>query len=141
MVSHTRVRGTCNRARNLSDEEVRQVAGTGGLVGIGFWSGTVCGPDARGIARAIRYTVDLVGVEHVALGSDFDGDRMPFDVPGIMSITAALVEAGFSETEIAAVMGGNLLHLLKAAPLTRPRWKSVSEDWRGRRGSNPRPPA
>ncbi len=115
VVSHTGVRGTCDRPRNLSDDELRQVAGTGGVIGIGFWAGAVCGPDAAAIARAVRYTVDLVGIDHVALGSDFDGDRMPFDVPGIVSLTVALVEAGFTETEIAAIMGGNLLRLLKTS--------------------------
>lgn len=113
VVSHTGVRGTCDRSRNLSDEDVRAIAGTGGLIGIGFWAGAVCGPGAVDVARAIRYTANLVGVEHVALGSDFDGDRMPFDVRGLAAITEALMAEGFSEPEIQLMMGGNLIRLLQ----------------------------
>lgn len=112
IVSHTGVRGTCDRTRNLSDEELRQVAATGGLVGIGYWSGAVCGSEASAIARAIRYAVSIVGVRHVALGSDFDGDRQPFDVLGIPSVTAALLDAGFSDADVALIMGGNVVRLL-----------------------------
>ena len=112
IVSHTGVRGTCDRPRNLSDEEVRLVASTGGVVGIGFWGGAVCGGDAKSIARAIRHTANLVGVRHVALGSDFDGDKMPFDATGLVQITDALLAEGFSESEIRDIMGGNTIRLL-----------------------------
>ncbi len=113
LVSHTGVRGTCDRPRNLSDEEVRLIAGTGGVIGIGFWSGAVCGPDAPAIAKAIRHTVNLAGIQHVSLGSDFDGDKMPFDATGLVQITGALLAEGFSEEEVAAIMGGNLIRLLR----------------------------
>lgn len=112
LVSHTGVRGTCDRPRNLSDAEVRLVAKSGGVVGIGFWHGAVCGGEARHIARAIRHVANLVGVRHVALGSDFDGDKMPFDVTGIVQITDALAAEGFSEAEIRDIMGGNVIRLL-----------------------------
>lgn len=115
LVSHTGVRGTCDRPRNLSDDEVRMIAKTGGVIGIGFWSGAVCGPDARAIAKAMRHTANLAGVEHVALGSDFDGDKMPFDVTGIDMITESLLAEGFSEAEIEAIMGGNVIRLLRDA--------------------------
>jgi membrane dipeptidase len=81
LVSHTGVQGTCNNARNLSDIQLQRIAQTGGVIGIGFWKTAVCGEDVSAIVRAIRYTVDLVGANHVALGSDFDGAvRQPFDV-------------------------------------------------------------
>ena len=57
VVSHTGVRGTCDNRRNLSDAELRGVARTGGVVGIGFWDTAVCGDDARAIARAVAYAV------------------------------------------------------------------------------------
>ena len=53
VVSHTGVRGTCDNRRNLSDAQLRAIAATGGVVGIGFWDTAVCGDDARAIARAI----------------------------------------------------------------------------------------
>ena len=114
VVSHTGVQGTCNNRRNLSDAEVRGIARTGGVIGIGFWATAVCGSDARAVARAMRYTANLVGVEHVALGSDFDGAVItPFDAAGLVALTDALLAEGFSEAEIAAMMGGNTLRLLR----------------------------
>jgi microsomal dipeptidase-like Zn-dependent dipeptidase len=113
LVSHTGVRGTCDRPRNLSDEEVRLVASTGGVIGIGFWSGAVCGGDASAIAKSIRHATNLVGVNHVALGSDFDGDKMPFDATGLVQITDALLADGFSEAEVEAIMGGNVIRMLR----------------------------
>jgi membrane dipeptidase len=111
--SHTGVRGTCDSVRNLSDAEVRGVAATGGLVGIGYWDAATCGTDARAVARSIRYVVKLVGVEHVALGSDFDGAvNEPFDTTGVVEITDALLAEGFGEDEIRMIMGGNVIRVL-----------------------------
>ncbi|HEX8091570.1 MAG TPA: dipeptidase [Blastocatellia bacterium] len=113
VVSHTGVKGTCDNSRNLSDEHLRGIANTGGVIGIGYWDTAVCGGDARAIARAIRYTANLVGVEHVALGSDYDGAiPAPFDTTGLAQITDALIEEGFSETEVGLIMGRNVLRLL-----------------------------
>jgi len=113
VVSHTGVKGTCNNNRNLSDDELRAVARTGGVVGIGYWDTAVCGRDVNAIARAIRYAVGVVGVEHVALGSDFDGAvTMPFDVTGVPLITEALRKAGFSEHDIGLIMGRNVVRVL-----------------------------
>lgn len=108
VVSHTGARGTCDNKRNLTDEQLKGIAATGGLIGIGFWRTATCGSDAAAAARAIRYTADLVGIDHVALGSDFDGAvPVPFDASGMVLLTKALLEAGFSRAEIGKVMGGN----------------------------------
>jgi membrane dipeptidase len=115
VVSHTGLRGACDNARNLSDEQARRIAATGGVIGIGYWDAATCGTDARSVARAIRYAANLVGVEHVALGSDFDGAvTEPFDTTGVVEITDALLNEGFNEDEIKAVMGGNVFRLLAA---------------------------
>jgi membrane dipeptidase len=111
--SHTGVRGTCDNIRNLTDEQVRAVAATGGLVAIGYWDTATCGTDAASVARAIRYAVNLAGVEHVALGSDFDGAvTEPFDTTGVVQVTDALLAEGFSDDEIRMIMGGNVFRLL-----------------------------
>jgi microsomal dipeptidase-like Zn-dependent dipeptidase len=113
VVSHTGVAGTCPGPRNLSDRQLRAIADSGGLIGIGYWDGAVCQPTLANIVKAIRYAVDLIGIQHVALGSDFDGaTTTPFDTTGLVQITQGLLEAGFSEDEIAALMGGNLRDLL-----------------------------
>jgi microsomal dipeptidase-like Zn-dependent dipeptidase len=112
VVSHTGVKGTCDNQRNLSDEQLKRIAQTGGVIGIGYWDTAVCGKDARAIAKAIRYAVGLVGVEHVGLGSDYDGViRAPFDTTGLVELTDALIAEGLSDDEITMVMGGNAIKL------------------------------
>jgi membrane dipeptidase len=114
VVSHTGVRGTCDNNRNLTDDQLKRIAQTGGVIGIGFWDTAVCGEDAEAIARAIGYTVNIAGVDHVALGSDFDGSvKAPFDAGGMALITEALINKGFSDEDIAKIMGGNVITLLQ----------------------------
>ncbi|OKO71533.1 dipeptidase [Bradyrhizobium sp. NAS96.2] len=113
--SHGGVQATCEVNRNLTDDEVRGVARTGGVVGIGFWQGAVCSLDPNNIARAIAHVRDLVGIDHVGLGSDFDGSTTTgFDASGIAAVTQALMSSGFSEDDIRKVMGGNVLRVLRA---------------------------
>lgn len=113
VVSHSGVRGTCDNARNLSDEQIRRIAAGGGVVGIGFWDVAVCGLTPTDIARAIQHVVKLVGAKHAALGSDFDGaTTVGFDVSGLPEVTQAMVEAGLSEEEIQLVLGENVVRVL-----------------------------
>jgi microsomal dipeptidase-like Zn-dependent dipeptidase len=115
VASHTGVRASFDSIRNLADDHVRGIAATGGLVGVGFWPTATGGHDAAAIARAIRAAVELAGLEHVGLGSDFDGAvPMPFDASGMVQLTDALLVEGFGDAEIAAIMGGNALRLLAA---------------------------
>jgi len=113
VVSHTGAKGVCNNNRNLSDEALRSVARTGGVVGVGYWETAVCGGDADAVVRSIQYVAGVIGVEHVGLGSDFDGaTTTPFDVTGLRLITHSLREAHFSEHDIALIMGGNVVRVL-----------------------------
>jgi microsomal dipeptidase-like Zn-dependent dipeptidase len=90
------------------------VAATGGVVGIGFWDAAVCGRDARAIARAIRHATAVAGVEHVGFGSDWDGAvTTPFDAAQVAELTDALLEWGFSESEIRRIAGENVLRVLQ----------------------------
>ena len=114
VVSHTGVKGTCDNTRNLSDEHVRGIAATGGIIGIGYWDTATCGTDARAIARAMRHVANLVGARHIGLGSDYDGAvTVPFDTSQLVRITEALLQEGFTDQEIEMIMGGNVLRLLK----------------------------
>lgn len=118
LVSHTGVKGTCDNLRNLSDKHLKRIAANGGIVGIAMFKQAVCGTDAAATARAIKYTADLIGVDHVALGSDFDGAiQAHFDVTGFPLIVQELMKLGFNEREIAKIMGGNVRDfLLKNLP-------------------------
>ena len=65
-------------------------------------------------ANGIHYAVNLLGEDHVALGSDFDGAvTTPFDASGIAQITQALISAGLSEAQIRKVMGENSVRFLQ----------------------------
>jgi membrane dipeptidase len=115
LVSHTGVAGTCPGPRNLSDEHLQRIAASGGVIGIGYWDAAVCETSVGAIVRAIRYAAEKVGVAHVALGSDFNGTvHAPFDSTGLAQITEGLQRAGFSDADIAAIMGGNVRDLLLA---------------------------
>ena len=113
--SHGGVQATCKVNRNLTDDEIRGVARTGGVIGIGYWDAAACDISPRSIAKAIRYVRDLVGVQYVALGSDFDGSTTTrFDVSQLVQVTQALLDEGFTPDEVRAVMGGNALRVIRA---------------------------
>jgi microsomal dipeptidase-like Zn-dependent dipeptidase len=114
IISHTGVKGTCDNRRNLSDDQLKAIANNGGIVGIGFWETAVCGRDASAIAKAIRYAANIMGVDRVALGSDYDGAiKAPFDATGVVQITDALLREGFNEDEIRKIMGENVIRILR----------------------------
>lgn len=114
VVSHTGVKGTCDHVRNLGDEHLRRIAATGGVVGIGYWDAAVCDVSVAGIVRAIGYVAQLVGADHVGLGSDFDGGtQTPFDTSGIPLLTQGLLDAGFSADDVRKIMGGNVERVLE----------------------------
>ena len=114
VVSHTGVKGTCDNNRNLSDAQIRAIAQRGGIIGIGYWSTATCGRDAHAIARALKHAAAVGGVEHIALGSDFDGAiEAPFDAEGVVHVTDALLNEGFTEREIRLVMGENVLRFMR----------------------------
>ena len=113
VVSHTGVAATCPGPRNLTDEQIRGVAATGGVMGIAYFEGAVCGTDVGHIVRAMRHVKDLVGAQHVALGSDFDGAvTTAFDTTALAAIVDGLLADGWSEDEIRGVMGENALRVL-----------------------------
>ncbi len=115
VASHAGVKGTCDNERSLSDDHLRGIAATGGLIGIGFWPYATGGDDVAAIARAISHAAKTAGFDHVGLGSDFDGAvAQPIDASGMVQVTDALLAEGFSDEQVAAVMGGNALRVLAA---------------------------
>lgn len=115
IVSHSGFQGHCQTPRNISDETMQAIASAGGLVGVGYWDAAVCDTSVSAIVDAIRYGIDLLGEDHVALGSDYDGTvTTPFDTSKLLLLTAQMLAQGFSETEIRKVMGLNMINLLAA---------------------------
>jgi microsomal dipeptidase-like Zn-dependent dipeptidase len=114
IVSHTGLKGACHTKRNLEDDLMKEIAAKGGLIGIGFWDAAVCDYTPAGIVKSVRYGIDLLGVDHVALGSDYDGSTTVLvDAGELAVLTEEMLKAGFTEEEIRKVMGGNAVRLLR----------------------------
>ena len=115
VVSHTGVKATCDSPRNLADAQLAALKKNGALIGIGYFRWAVCGDDALAIARAMRRAAGVVGVDHLALGSDFDGAvKTPFDVTGLPLLAEALRAERFTDAEIRAIASQNALRFLLA---------------------------
>lgn len=113
-VSHTGFTGVCDNERNLTDAQVRRVAENGGVLGVGYFPWATGGKDVASIIRTMIYGIELVGADHIALGSDYDGVvTTPFDTSGVALITDALMQEGLSSEDIAKIMGGNALRLFR----------------------------
>lgn len=114
ILSHGGFRGHCDSPRNLDDKLMLQVADAGGIIGVGYWDATACDYTLAGIAKSIRYGIELMGLEHIALGSDYDGAvTTSLDTSELAALTQAMLDQDFTETEIRAVMGGNALRFLR----------------------------
>ena len=121
--THGGVFACCPHYRCSTDEQIRGIAATGGLVSIAFYDQFVAAPPEKatvdGIVDQIAHVAGLVGIGHVGIGTDFDGlpegvwpvirtaDRLP-------ELTEAMVRRGFSAAEIRKVWGGNYLRVLRA---------------------------
>ena len=125
VATHSAVHALCPASRNLTHRQLDAIGETGGLVGIIFgcpFLRTDFADDARTpialIAQHARYVADRIGVEHVALGSDFDGTTIPAelgDAAGMPLVLEALHAVGFDEHELRAIASGN--------------WRRVLADW------------
>ncbi len=113
VVSHGGVAATCPGPRNLTDAQLTAIARNGGLVGIGYWDGAVCEMTVASIVRAMEHAAAIMGADHVALGSDFDGATIePWDTRALALITEGLMKAGFVPDDVRRMMGGNVREFL-----------------------------
>lgn len=115
VLSHGGVQATCDVNRNLTDAEIRGVAATGGVVGVGYWDAAVCDLTTKAVVDAIDHVVQVGGIESAALGSDYDGaTTVGWDTTHLAAITQELVDRGYDDREVAAIMGGNTIRVLRA---------------------------
>jgi len=125
IASHSGVHALCASTRNLTDAQLDAIAASGGLVGIVFAAPFIRADGADDpdtplatIVAHVRYAVDRIGIEHVALGSDFDGATVPDelgDVAGLPRLLDALAAAGFTEDEVRAIAWDNWRRVLARA--------------------------
>ncbi len=124
VASHSGVHALCPTSRNLTDRQIDAVGASGGLVGIVFACAFLRGDFADDadmplgvIVEHARYVADRVGVEHVALGSDFDGTTIPRelgDVAGVPRLLDAFAAGGFGRADVEAIAWGNWRRVLGA---------------------------
>jgi len=112
--SHHGIFNLCPSPRNMKDDQIKGIAKSGGYVSIGFFRPAICGSnDLDAILDAIVYVMELVGPDHVALGSDFDGSvKVPFDVTGVINIANGLLARKVTVDNIRKIMGENVKELL-----------------------------
>jgi membrane dipeptidase len=124
VVSHAAAFALCPSTRNLTDRQLDAVGASGGVVGVAFCAENLrpdgdLDPDTplEQVVAHVRYLADRMGVDHVALGSDFDGATIPRaigDAAGLPRLLEALRAAGFDDGELAALAHGNWLRVLDA---------------------------
>jgi len=122
VASHSNARRLLDHSRNLDDDTIDRIARTGGVIGVNFHSPFL----AKGrratiedVVNQVRYLVSRVGAEHVAIGSDYEGDIRPprglSSLSDIQRLVQALLDAAITPSDVRAVLGGNALRLLMGA--------------------------
>lgn len=121
IASHTCCRGLYRTPRGLEDDGIRAIAETGGVMGIIFSPGFLTGKLRASLDQVVKqalYIAEMVGPQHVAIGSDFDGwipsipDEM-FDCRDMPLLTQMLLDAGMSEEEVKGILGENFLRVMQ----------------------------
>ena len=116
--SHSSCRALCDHPRNLTDDQMRQLALKGGVMQVTAYHGFLSLNDDASIAtfmQHLNHAVEVMGIDHVGIGTDFDGDG---GVPGLadssdlMNLTRHLLMQGYTTTDIEKLWGGNWLRVM-----------------------------
>lgn len=119
IVSHANTRALCDHPRNLSDEQLRVLSSNGGVVGLTFYPDFIAPADATldKLVDHFIHAAEIAGVDHIGLGSDFDGiDKVIGgleDVTGLPRLVEALCKRGFSAEEVDKITSKNFIRVLK----------------------------
>jgi membrane dipeptidase len=120
IASHSNVRALSNHLRNLTDGQIKAIAEKGGVIGVMFWAPALKisgdGVTVGDVLDHIDYVVRLVGIDHVAIGSDYDGLMRPppqglEDASKFPNLTKGLLKRGYTLDEIQKIMGGNFIRI------------------------------
>ncbi len=131
IVSHTGVRGVYDVFRNLSDDDMKAIAGKGGVIGIFFaslWLKPGNQSTVEDVCDHIDHVVETVGIDHVGIGSDFDGFvKLPDDLPSAASLpvlTEHLLARGYGQKQLAKLYGENMLRVFEDVEKTAARLRA-----------------
>jgi membrane dipeptidase len=127
LATHSNARALAFHPRNLSDAQLRAIAATGGVIGVNFHAPFLArGRRARlrDVVQQILYLRNVVGIDHVAIGSDFEGDIRPpdalHDASRFPELASALTKAGLEAAEVRKIFAENALRVLCSAEASRP---------------------
>lgn len=119
VASHSSARALCNHPRNLTDDQLRALARKGGVAQVTLYHGFLCESGTATIRHAIdhlNHMVNVMGIEHVGIGTDFDGDG---GISGcasaseLINFTRCLLQERYSEADIRHIWGGNFLRVME----------------------------
>ncbi len=117
VASHSDAAAVQPHRRNLTDDQLRAIADRGGVVGINFYPDFLGAPTLEQVVAHIDHMVAVMGIEHVALGSDFDGiEKVPRgleDVSKLPNLTRALLEHGYAPEQVRLILGENALRAFR----------------------------
>lgn len=121
IASHSSARSLCDHARNLTDEQIRAIAHAGGVIQVCLYAGFIHEQDAEATylhaVDHIEHVIRIGGIEHVGIGSDFDGDGELIGCrtsEHLIRITMELLRRGYDQEDLALIWGGNFLRVLEA---------------------------
>ncbi len=117
--SHSNCRAVCSHERNLTDDQLRRLARSGGVCQLTLYDGFVCRnpkeADILSFVKHVTHAAKIAGIEHIGIGSDFDGDggiRGLNDSGEMRLFTRQLLEKRFSDEDIRLIWGGNWLRVM-----------------------------
>ena len=119
VASHSSSRALCNHPRNLTDDQLRALAAKGGVAQVTLYNGFLKEEGQATIQDAIRHLnhmVDVMGIEHVGIGTDFDGDGGIIGCASaseLINFTRCLLKERYSEDDIRRIWGGNFLRVME----------------------------
>jgi len=119
VATHSNARARHDHPRNLRDDDLRLIGETGGVVGLNLHRGFLPGQKLSSIVSMVKHLVDVAGVDHVALGTDFDGGTPPrelADASRMPALAAALRGAGMDEASVRKIFATNALRVMAWQP-------------------------
>jgi microsomal dipeptidase-like Zn-dependent dipeptidase len=122
VASHSSARALCDHPRNLRDEQLKAIASLRGVVQVCLYSGFIHPVASKAsltdAVRHIEHIVDVAGIDHVGIGSDFDGDGELIGCRAeneLINLTVRLLKLGYKESDIQKIWGGNFLRVMREA--------------------------